>query len=198
MGRKYLGSHLCIITRNPQAKKYSNDVVIFAHGAQLTGQTFTLPGSIIFFYCPQGDYLMTNNYLFLERWASNHWYSNILSMGDAQCPDYTLSKAIGFHTDPDAAALGKQGIDRLVRKDPLEARNQNLMNYDAIEKLVNSGRVPFDVVSIRHRRNSDAVTLSYVINKLLREGYAYGQYHCLFCRGAGQGGIWDVELEAYA
>ena len=199
MGRKYLGSHLCIMTRDAQANKSNNGVVIIAHGVQpFLGKKFTLPGGAVYFYCPDGDSLKANAYSFLKKWAGNRVYDSVSSSGSTKCPDYELAKAISYHTSDAARKLGKQGIDDLVKTDPDEAESKNRANYDALESLVTSGQTPFDIVSIRNRWYSGGTTLSDVIGKLLQEGYGYGEYHCCFCRAGSDPKAYDLGAGKYA
>ncbi|WP_347989845.1 putative adhesin [Methylomonas sp. AM2-LC] len=197
MGIKYLGSHLCVITKNDTGKKSNNGIIIIAHGATITGKNFDLEGGGVYFYCPPGDSLITNDYDFLKCWAGNRVYSKIISTGNSKCPDYELSKSISYHASAAAEKMGKKAINKLIKDDPNQAVKENRSNYEAIEKLVTSGNCPYDVVSIRNRWFSDGTTLSYVIKKLKKEGYGYGEFHCCFCRASDGGGDWDVELRKH-
>jgi hypothetical protein len=199
MGRKYLGRHLCIITKDAQAKKSNNGVIVIAHGRQRpTGTKFTLEGGTVYFYCPDGDGLHTNEYEFLKHWAGNKSYSAVLSDGTKKCRDYALSKSISYHGDANAKALGKKGIDELVRDKPDEAEDRAMLNYEAIESLVTSGRCPYDVVLIRNRKVSGGTTLSNVLKTLKQEGYGYGEVHCCFCRAGDKPRPWRVAAKEYA
>jgi hypothetical protein len=54
--------------------------------------------------------------------------------------------------------------------------------YETIEKF--GENTPMDVITIRNRIFSNALTMREVINQVLDDGWGYSDFHCSFCRGA--------------
>lgn len=195
MGRKYIGNHICVITKNANGSKSNNGVVIVAHGGKRDGKTFKLKGGAVYFYCPDGDTLVANTVASLEKYIPDHNYEIIRSTGSTDCPDYEIEKEVSYHCDDTSRSLGKKEIDRIVKDDPTRASQKGWQNYDSIEKRITDGVVKYDVVSIRNRWFSSGTTLSNVIKELKSHGYGYGEYHCHFCRCSSGGGDWNVRLQ---
>lgn len=198
MGHKYLGQHICIITKNKNASKSNNDVIIIAHGAQRVGQSFALEGGEVWFYCPDGATLLENKYDFFRTRIKTHVYEKYTSPGAKTCPDYTLHKTTTYHGGASHAAVGKKEIIRILTEDPAKAEAKGYSDYDYLDKLVTNGEIKYDIASIRHRWFSDGTSFKNVMKMLKQEGYGYGEFHCYFCRSAPVNPkTWDVEFRAY-
>lgn len=198
MGYKYLGDHICIITKNANASKSNNGVIIIAHGAQRVGKTFPLEGGEVWFYCPDGSTLLANKYAFFRRYIKTKVVEKLVSPSAANCPDYELHKTTTYHGGGDHAEIGKEEIIRILKEDPATAESKGYSDYAHLSKLVTSGDIPYDIVSIRNRWFSSGTTFKNVMKTLKKEGYGYGEVHCYFCRSAPVNPkVWSVRLAAY-
>ena len=189
IGKADVGGRLYVHTTN-DGQQVRNSCVIDAHGEQtLRNNTFSVrAGRKIYFYVRHGSPQIFNNgqVRFENDPGSDFAYTNALkaiATGVARhreeidgsgsvddCYDYNLSKIQRSMGGCCGGAWSNFWGER------------NDMSYDDIESFIGHFHASRDIVTIRHRRFKQDITLSEVIALLDSHGYNYSAIHCSFCR----------------
>jgi hypothetical protein len=160
-----VGSQIYVWSKDGKNTK-NKTVVISAHGMQTimnSRRTHKLRQNVIriAFYAPHA-YTLVDPMLekIINREVSPSEWSTWDKCQDSQ--DYNLTKYQGKHSNYEET-------------------------YEMIEKLGKYSRM--DVITIRNRILSNAITMKQVIDQVLDDGWLYSEFHCAFCRGSAIGKV---------
>jgi hypothetical protein len=178
----------------------SKAVLISSHGVpKVFNRTFTVPANTyIAFMGPAGQSLQDPGYQTAARMGVMPY--EIFGPGTL-CPDYSLTKFQGYHSNVSGAIFGilakpflGDGVERYADIENFLETNQQLPRQD------DAGRDPMDIVTIRYRPGRISTNLSTTVQTLIQNGYRYEWIICSFCRGifgghnANTNRLWNVIL----
>jgi hypothetical protein len=173
-----------------------NKLAVYSHGETVyLNRKFRRPAGVtsnVYFYCPHGRVL----YVAAERilkGQKQRYRCYTPATQNGHVPDYVLAKSQGWHTAGHSfttlATVDTALMWTWCLGDPNKcARIDSDTTVSQLEGWIdrNGAQIQFDVATIRNRMgHASELRLSDVIRKLNNHGYAYGEVHCIFCRGSG-------------
>ncbi len=186
-----IGERLYLFTKGPDPGKYSNQLVISAHGGISRTATATekVPhGVTLLFYSKHGEATVDKGIQGFAQPGREKQLAETLGPGDFYF-NYSLSKYQGYH----GAGVFKPVVESYggVQNATDYVDEWNTMVEGAISKGIqgHSKMEDFDALTVRNRWSAAIkdsaekgdVTLSFVLERVLKV-HPYSNVHCYFCR----------------